>query len=146
MFNVKKEKVLGIDHTFTSIDPEQFAENCQSYLDTVAKAIDDVIDKPDRETEATKKVRDFLKEFSQVDIGEEGSKSIQKGLLKGVSLIGSLDLSTIRQQKKEVKNDIVPTTEANNIPVEATGLTRINKDFLEQMHHIFQERAGKIQQ
>lgn len=83
MFHLKKEKVLGIDHTYTSIDPEQFSENCQNYLNSVAAAIDAALADPQTETEYTAKVRKFILEHSKVDIGKEGSALIQKGLLKG---------------------------------------------------------------
>lgn len=75
--------MLGIDHTFTSIDPEQFGENCEKYLHSVQEAIEEAAAHPDKESSQTKRVRDFLLEHSKVDIGEDGSKVIQRGLLKG---------------------------------------------------------------
>ncbi|PRP75788.1 hypothetical protein PROFUN_08782 [Planoprotostelium fungivorum] len=143
MFNIRKEKVLGIDHTFTSIDPEQFGENCEKYLQSVQEAIEEAAAHPDKESSQTKRVRDFLLEHSKVDIGEDGSKVIQRGLLKGVSMIGSLDLDQIYQQQREVKHDILPTAKANDIPAEATGITRINRNFIEKIHAIFSSTANR---
>lgn len=55
-------------------------------------------------------------------------------------MIGGLDLSTIHSHRKDVKKEISPTSQANNIPAEATGLTRINQDFVEKLHQIFVQR------
>lgn len=58
-------------------------------------------------------------------------------------MIGSLDLDQIYQQQKEVKHDILPTAKANDIPAEATGITRINRNFIEKIHSIFSSRANR---
>jgi len=143
IFDLNQSLIYGIDNSITSIDITIFSSNFQSYKREVDSALNQIFDNPNKESTNTKRVRDFIKLYSGIDIGEIGCVQIQLGIIETVKQASKLQVQEIERMKANVEGELMPTMDLLGISPDIVGINKINIQFLSSILETFAKHSVK---
>lgn len=138
LFNVSDSSMDAIDTSVTSISPDQFSENFQTYFQRVQSLMASVYAHSENIPSEITKLGDFIHQYTQCKLDGGDLGHLMEGMIEKGKEIAAISQKELEEMKEQVWGEVESTLEVVQFTPECIGFNRINIQFLTEMTKAFQ--------
>jgi hypothetical protein len=130
-------RVLSIDNCSMGIDLHKQETLAKQYAESVAKYIRQLFEHPESIHKDTMRIQSNIMQYSEYDIGEDGAKAAQEGIIGFIEKLDQFNIEDLIQIRNSVSEYAVQSGKD-----QVVGLNAVQLNFLALMLEIFKKRGS----